>query len=67
MAPRRRRSPAEFTTPQQGQHVDSTTDNVTVAGAAVKAAKCGALTDGLTRCARPPEPGSQRCELHQGR
>jgi hypothetical protein len=28
--------------------------------------KCGALTSGLTRCARPPEPGSDRCALHGG-
>jgi hypothetical protein len=30
MAPRRRRSPAEFTTPRQGTSVDSTTDKATV-------------------------------------
>jgi hypothetical protein len=27
--------------------------------------KCGALTRNLTRCALPPEPGSDRCALHR--
>jgi hypothetical protein len=35
-------------------------------GDAVKSPQCGALTDGLTRCARPPESGSDRCARHSG-
>jgi hypothetical protein len=40
--------------------------SASVTGAAVKRPECGALTDGLTRCVRPPVAGSERCAGHGG-
>jgi hypothetical protein len=65
----RRRSPAEVTTPKQGQSVSAPAGSTkaTIADGSVRPPKCGALTDACNWCARPPEPGSKRCALHQDR